>query len=52
MDEGNYSCSVENVYGKDEIIYNLIIEGVEIISFLNYYYYYGGGVVIELRNNN
>ncbi|EEB12183.1 down syndrome cell adhesion molecule, putative, partial [Pediculus humanus corporis] len=26
MDEGNYSCSVENVYGKDEIIYNLIIE--------------------------
>ncbi|KAK6630670.1 hypothetical protein RUM43_014659 [Polyplax serrata] len=26
IDQGNYSCSVENAHGKDEITYNLIVE--------------------------
>lgn len=26
-DQGNYSCSVENIHGRDEIIYSIIVKG-------------------------
>lgn len=27
-DEGNYSCSIENVYGSDEIVYSVRVLGM------------------------
>lgn len=26
-DEGNYSCSIENIHGSDEIVYSIQVKG-------------------------